>query len=113
MPARRPEALGEVAPFRQQLSGERARLQQEYDASQDAGRYLRGHRSAVDATLRALWRGAALPRSLALVAVGGYGRGELYPRSDVDVLILLPGPLAASPGAKSRAPTRNSRWVRR
>jgi [protein-PII] uridylyltransferase len=96
MPARRQEALGEVASCRQRLSLERARLRAEYDESQDAGRYLRGHRRAVDATLRELWHGAALPRALALVAVGGYGRGELYPRSDVDVLILLPGPLAAA-----------------
>jgi [protein-PII] uridylyltransferase len=96
MPARRLEAHGEVAPCRERLALERARLRAEYDESRDAGRYLRGHRSAVDAALRELWRGAALPRALALVAVGGYGRGELYPRSDVDVLILLPGPLAAA-----------------
>ena len=96
MPVRRTEALGQVAPCRQQLSLERARLRAEYDEKPDAGRYLRGHRIAVDATLRELWRAVALPRALALVAVGGYGRGELYPRSDVDILILLPGPIAAA-----------------
>ncbi len=44
----------------------------------------------VDGVLHTLWGQLALPAQVALLAVGGFGRGELQPHSDVDVLILLP-----------------------
>ncbi|MFO0144321.1 MAG: [protein-PII] uridylyltransferase [Betaproteobacteria bacterium] len=49
---------------------------------------LRSLARSVDQLLRRVVQDSGLTNKAALVAVGGYGRGELFPHSDVDVLII-------------------------
>jgi [protein-PII] uridylyltransferase len=65
-------------------------LQAQGSSTRGVGRMLKLLARHADGTLKLLWQQAGFPSSLALVAVGGYGRGELFPHSDVDVLVLMP-----------------------
>jgi [protein-PII] uridylyltransferase len=75
--------------LREDLQQSRQALRIAYLEGRKPGWLLHAHARLVDRTLQALWRAHCPGSGMALVATGGYGRGELFPSSDVDVLILL------------------------
>ncbi len=89
--------------LRDRLRLERDALIARFEGGGPVEALLKGLSRSTDALLRELARTTGLERHVALVAVGGYGRGELFPHSDVDVLILL----EAAPSAAERATIEN------
>jgi [protein-PII] uridylyltransferase len=94
--AARLEAANPVDALRASLRDEREALRDAFLKGKSSGWLLREHARLIDRSLLTLWKTHGLPDSMALVATGGYGRGELYPASDVDVLVLLAGEPAAA-----------------
>ncbi|MFN0303940.1 MAG: [protein-PII] uridylyltransferase [Burkholderiales bacterium] len=78
-----------VAAWRERLRAEREALRAKFLAKPRISGFFNDNRIIVDRALRALWLDANLPDGYSLLAVGGYGRGELYPHSDIDILILI------------------------
>ncbi|MDR2212098.1 MAG: [protein-PII] uridylyltransferase [Pseudomonadales bacterium] len=80
-----------IAVFKQQLKHSRALLDERFIAGENIENLLQDQSWLIDQILRQAWRrhGMSEATDISLVAVGGYGRGELHPYSDIDIQILL------------------------
>ncbi len=77
-------------PIRDALATAGDDLKARFEAGESVVELVHARSRLIDELLLRLWNEHVPDCDAALVAVGGYGRGELHPGSDVDVMILLP-----------------------
>ncbi len=80
-----------LATFRNALQAGQQELIRRFESGHDAVPLVFARGTLIDNLLtRAFAKFVGAP-DCALIAVGGYGRGELHPHSDIDILVLVPG----------------------
>ena len=98
-------AAQKLACYKGFLKVETHRLKLLHRRARAGAKSARARAAMLDALLRHLWAAAKSSLSagaqkefppLALVAIGGYGRGELNPHSDIDFMFLHDGQVAAN-----------------
>src|SRR5690349_20922919 len=94
LPALFTEAQGSHSTYRDLLRQANEELKSRFMAEEPVEDLVHARAALVDTVLRESWRAQSVcaDSSWALVAVGGYGRGELHPCSDIDILLLVPAP---------------------
>jgi [protein-PII] uridylyltransferase len=91
-----PSEAESLVRIRTRLHQANADLTADFKAGVPVAELVERRARVVDEVLAEIWLHWVDPRSrdIALVAVGGYGRGELHPHSDIDLLVLEEGPSA-------------------
>jgi [protein-PII] uridylyltransferase len=88
------EAQGSHSAYRDLLRQAHEELKSRFLAEEPVEDLVHARAALVDTVLRESWKAQSVcpGGEWALVAVGGYGRGELHPCSDIDILLLVPLP---------------------
>jgi [protein-PII] uridylyltransferase len=76
--------------LRSDLKAQQAIIETEFLLHKNPAILLKKQTQLIDKLLKTIWLQTNIDKGSSLIAVGGYGRGELFPYSDIDLLILLP-----------------------
>lgn len=80
-----------LSQYKQRLKQKHVELREKFDPNQSVSHLLKERSNFIDQTLIECWQHFLKPYAdrFALCAVGGYGRRELFPFSDIDLVVLL------------------------
>ncbi|OUS13182.1 [protein-PII] uridylyltransferase [Gammaproteobacteria bacterium 53_120_T64] len=79
---------GAQSVFRDAIRGADIFLNNRFEQGEDTETLVQERAAFIDSILRHAWQRFNWDDNISLLAVGGYGRGELHPHSDIDLLLL-------------------------
>ena len=76
-------SMEQIKTWRTELKTQQALLEQEFLKNTNPASLLKKHAKLIDKLLSKVWQHSELNNEITLIAVGGYGREELFPFSDM------------------------------
>lgn len=78
-----------ITPFKNAQEAINMHLNMRFNEGENVRQLIKERAQMIDCLVHYAWHQFQWDNDISLIAVGGYGRGELHPKSDVDILILM------------------------